>query len=186
MCFLRDKKHPADSFGRLYFVHSRAFSIRRATPADTAGILACLRAAFAPYQSSYTAPAYEDTILKAETLHQRFLFMSIFVAANEQNEIVGTIGCNAVSDQEGHLRGMAVLAEWQGAGIAEGLLQAAEGELRDLGCNRVTLDTTSPLRRAIRFYEKHGYRATGNVVDFFGMPLFEYAKPLRRRAPSIE
>jgi len=42
----------------------------------------------------------------------------------------------------------------------------------------VTLDTTRPLERAIRFYERCGYRATGVVRDFFGMPLFEYAKDL--------
>jgi predicted N-acetyltransferase YhbS len=165
-------------------VHSRSFSIRRATPADSTGILACLRAAFAPYEQSYTALAYEDTILKAETLHQRFQFMSIFVAVSERNEIVGTIGCNATGHGEGHLRGMAALPAWQGARMAEGLLQSAEDELRSLGCERITLDTTAPLQRAIRFYEKHGYRATGKVVDFFGMPLYEYAKPLR--GPSRE
>jgi ribosomal protein S18 acetylase RimI-like enzyme len=104
--------------------------------------------------------------------------MSIFVAVSERNEIVGTIGCNAVGNGEGHLRGMAVLSAWQGAGIAEGLLQSAEDELRALGCERVTLDTTAPLQRAIGFYEKHGYRATGKVVGFFGMPLYEYAKLL--------
>ena len=42
----------------------------------------------------------------------------------------------------------------------------------------MTLDTTRPLECAIRFYERCGYRATGVVRDFFGMPLFEYAKDL--------
>jgi len=31
----------------------------------------------------------------------------------------------------------------------------------------------------MRFYEKHGYRRSGKVSDFFGMPLVEYAKPLQ-------
>jgi GNAT superfamily N-acetyltransferase len=156
-----------------------SFTIRRAAPADSAGILACLRAAFQPYQTSYTPSGYEDTILTAETLRGRFQFMSIFIAVNEAGKIIGTIGCNRVGSEDGHLRGMAVLAEWQGAGIADSLLESAENELRVLGCKRVTLDTTAPLRRAIRFYEKHGYRPTGNVADFFGMPLYEYAKSLR-------
>lgn len=26
------------------------------------------------------------------------------------------------------------------------------------------------------FYEKHGYRRSGTIRDFFGMPLFEYVK----------
>lgn len=28
----------------------------------------------------------------------------------------------------------------------------------------------------VRFYEKHGFAASGRVADFFGMPLFEYTK----------
>ena len=31
---------------------------------------------------------------------------------------------------------------------------------------------------AIRFYERNGYVASGRVGDFFGMPLYEYLKPL--------
>jgi len=42
----------------------------------------------------------------------------------------------------------------------------------------VTLDTTAPLAHAIHFYEINGYSATGRIGDFFGMPLYEYAKPL--------
>jgi hypothetical protein len=40
------------------------------------------------------------------------------------------------------------------------------------------LDTTEPLQRAMGFYEKHGYRRSGKVSDFFGMPLVEYQKVL--------
>jgi hypothetical protein len=35
-----------------------------------------------------------------------------------------------------------------------------------------------PLQRAIAFYEHRGFRRTGQVRDFFGMPLFEFAMPL--------
>jgi ribosomal protein S18 acetylase RimI-like enzyme len=102
--------------------------------------------------------------------------MCVFVAVAGE-DIVGTIGCK-IDGREGHLRGMAVLPEWQGEGVALGLLRAAEGELQARGCDHVTLDTTEPLRRAVRFYEKHGFKATGRVSDFFGMKLFEYSKPL--------
>jgi GNAT superfamily N-acetyltransferase len=116
--------------------------------------------------------------LAEETLADRLQTMSIFVAINDAGEIIGTIGCNVVDDKEGHLRGMAVLPDWQGGGVADQLLKSAEAELRRLGCKRVTLDTTEPLRRAVRFYERNDYRATGKVTDFFGMPLYEYAKIL--------
>ena len=105
--------------------------------------------------------------------------MAIFVARGPSGAIVGTIGCNRAHVDEGHIRGMAVLDDWQGRGVAQQLLEAAESELRTLGCRRMTLDTTEPLQRAISFYKKNGYQATGKVSDFFAMPLFEYAKDLR-------
>ncbi len=30
----------------------------------------------------------------------------------------------------------------------------------------------------MRFYRRNGLVPTGGVTDFFGMPLYEYAKPL--------
>ena len=140
------------------------------------GILACLAAAFAPYRERYTAEAYRDTVLTADTVAERLREMCVWVAVVEET-IAGTIGCRA-NGAEGHLRGMAVLPEWQGRGLAVALLQMAEGELRRSGCRRVTLDTTEPLERAARFYERHGYAASVRVADFFGMRLVEYGKGL--------
>ena len=73
---------------------------------------------------------------------------------------------------------MAVLPGWQGRGVAEALLLAAESELASRKCVCITLDTTEPLARAMHFYEKHGYRRSGKVTDFFGMRLHEYRKTL--------
>jgi ribosomal protein S18 acetylase RimI-like enzyme len=154
------------------------FQLRKATVADAGAILACLAAAFEEYRSQYTPPAFADTILDADTIQVRMRRMRVFVAESG-GEIVGTIGCSA-NRIEGHIRGMAILPDRQGSGVAGALLHAAEVELFNNGCSYVALDTTQPLARAIRFYEKHGYRATGRVCDFFGMPLYEYSKSLRK------
>ncbi len=77
------------------------------------------------------------------------------------------------------IRGMAVRPNWQGAGVAAELLRRVESELCDRKCARISLDTTEPLERAMRFYEKNGFHRTGRVADFFGMLLFEYAKTLQ-------
>jgi RimJ/RimL family protein N-acetyltransferase len=154
------------------------FSVRRATTEDSAAVLDCLRAAFEPYRAQYTPAAFEDTVLTPATVCERFSTMVVFVAETSGGEIVGTVACNVVREGEGHLRGMAVRPSWQGRGVAEELLTAAEAELRRGRCRRVSLDTTRPLGRAVRFYEAHGYHATGKVGDFFGMELFEYVKAL--------
>lgn len=150
--------------------------VRNARAEDSEGISRCLAAAFEPYRASYTAGGFADTVLTAEKVQERIAAMSLFVAVDEVGDVVGTIGCSVVSDDEGHVRGMAVDPRYQGGGIADQLLQAVEAELRDRGCTRVSLDTTAPLERAVRFYERNGFRASGKVSDFFGMPLFEYVK----------
>jgi GNAT superfamily N-acetyltransferase len=157
---------------------SRSFSIRDATPSDGLGILACLHAAFENYRDSYTPAAFEDTVLTSETVPRRLEELCVFVAIDQKGQVVGTIGCNADANGEGHIRGMAVLPNWHGTGVATQLLETAESFLRQSRCTRVSLDTTAPLVRAIRFYERNGFRPSGRVTDFFGMPLFEYVKAL--------
>ncbi|HKR66471.1 MAG TPA: GNAT family N-acetyltransferase [Thermoanaerobaculia bacterium] len=149
------------------------FGIRRATSADIEPILACLAEAFEPYRTRYTSGGYADTVLTREMLAARMQSMAIFVGVTRAGEVVGTIAA-----RDGHLRGMAVRESSQGRGVARALLEIAEAHLRSEGATRVTLDTTEPLERARAFYAKHGYRATGIVSDFFGMPLHELAKSL--------
>jgi GNAT superfamily N-acetyltransferase len=155
-------------------------TIRKALLSDAEGILACLREAFEPYRELYTREGFLDTVLTTETILTRISMMTIFVAINGVSEIIGTVACSVVTPEEGHLRGMAVRPAWQGHGISQQLLDAAEAELRGYNCLRITLDTTEPLKRAIGFYEKNGFRPTGKIADFFEMPLFEYEKVLRR------
>jgi len=104
--------------------------------------------------------------------------MVVLVAESPSGAILGTITGAPVVPPGGHLRGMAVRPAAQGTGVAEELLRAALEALRARGCQRVTLDTTMPLTRAARFYERHGFRKTGRVTDFFGMPLVEYARSI--------
>ena len=158
----------------------QSISIRKATPDDAPGILECLRLAFEPYRESYTPWAFEDTVMTPSTIRHRLTRMSVFVAVTEAGQISGTIGCAAAPEGEGHIRGMAVHPACAGNGVARLLLEAVEAELGQRGCTRVTLDTTQPLERAIRFYVRNGFQSTGVVRDFFGMPLFEYAKDLRQ------
>jgi ribosomal protein S18 acetylase RimI-like enzyme len=162
---------------------SSVTTIRKAQPQDAPAIAECLASAFAPFRSQYTTGAFTDTVLNAEGVLHRMTHMIIHVAVSAGGEIVGTVA-TAVVDHIGHLRGMAVRPQWQGHAIAEQLLSEAEDDMRAAECSRVTLDTTAPLERAIRFYQRHGYVPTGRVTDFFGMPLHEYDK--RLQLPGIQ
>ncbi len=158
---------------------NQAISIRPATDGHAAGVLECLRAAFEPYQTAYTAAAYEDTVLTRESLLRRLDEMTVLVAVDRSDRVIGTIAYKVSGDGEGHVRGMAVVPGCQGSGIADQLLERAEAEMSQRDCSRITLDTTEPLEPAMRFYQRHGYRPSGRTQDFFGMPLIEYLKFLK-------
>jgi ribosomal protein S18 acetylase RimI-like enzyme len=154
----------------------KILELRPARPEDAEEIAACLRAAFEPFRSQYTADAYRDTVPSLDAIRHRIGNMKVYTVSRD-GKIIGTLAASA-SNGDGHLRGMAVHPDWQGHGIADQLLAKAENDLHAAGCTRITLDTTLLLQRAIRFYEKSGYAPSGRITDFFGIPLHEYAKAL--------
>lgn len=159
---------------------SIAVTVRRAHEDDAVRISACLEAAFAPYRPQYTCLAFEDTVPGPREISERMRTMTLYVAGVPNCDVVATVG-SSTNGKEGHLRGMAVLPAWQGHFIADHLLRSVEEDLMEAGCERLTLDTTLPLERAIRFYERNGFLRTGRVTDFYGMPLHEFVKRLPGR-----
>jgi ribosomal protein S18 acetylase RimI-like enzyme len=163
---------------------SEDFLIRKAELDDCAQILECLALAFAPYRQSYTPGAFADTVLGRQTLRQRLVEMTVLVGIAPQNRLVATVGYKLQDNGEAHIRGMAIHPAWQGRSAAHRLLWRVESDVRALGCRAMTLDTTAVLGRAIRFYEKNGFRPTGEVGTFFGMDLFAYRKELAGICPE--
>jgi ribosomal protein S18 acetylase RimI-like enzyme len=162
-----------------------SISIRKAVATDSQAILECLQEAFAPYRSMYTPGAYRDTVVGPEELENRMATMCVFVATSLAGEVVGTVACYLVGPEEGHIRGMAVRPAWHGVEVAGELIRSVETELRNRGCTRISLDATLPLLRAMRFYEKHGFRRSGRVTDFFGMEMVEFVKTLPPEPPAL-
>jgi len=152
----------------------KAVRIRAATASDLPGVLACLRSAFAPYAPKYTASAYRATVLTLPLARRRLRSMRVLVATDPSGTIVGTVSIQYVSTRHAHLRGMAVVAARQGTGVATLLLRAAIDRSRRYGARRITLETTLPLRRAARFYRRHGFERTGRIRDWAGMSLIEF------------
>ena len=148
--------------------------IRPAGLADAPAIASCLAAAFECYRNAYSPAAFADTVPDSEQIALRIQKMRVLIAVNSK-KVVGTISA-LINEDHGHLRGMAVLPNFQGSGIASKLLAEIEHWLRSQRCHEVTLDTTEPLTVAMKFYERHGYRRSGKISDFFGMPLIGYVK----------
>src|SRR5262245_38662197 len=139
-----------------------SFTVRPAALPDAEAIHRCLLTAFEPYRRTYTSGAFGDTVPDVDGIQERIRTMSVFVA-DASGEIIGTISGHDAGDGSAHIRGMAVLPEWHGQGVAAALLTEVESGLRRLGCSRVNLHTTRPLERAAHFYEKQGFVRTGEV-----------------------
>jgi GNAT superfamily N-acetyltransferase/uncharacterized protein YndB with AHSA1/START domain len=152
-----------------------AVHIRPCEVADVDAMHDCLAAAFATYRPLYTPAMYADTVPDVDGLRARLTAMAGLVACTDHGRVVGTL-FYAVEGVDGHLRGMAVLPAFQGTDAAAQLIATAEHALAAQGCRRVTLDTTEPLTRAIRFYERRCYRPTGRRHEDAGMVLIEYVK----------
>lgn len=157
---------------------AETFHIRKAGEEDAPAILECLERTFAPYRESYTSVAFAETVLTNETLCRRLREMTVLVAVGETGRLLGTVAYRVDESGEGHIRGMAVLPDWHGSGVADRLLDQAESDLRGLGCKVVKLETARALQRAMRFYEKRGFRPTGGTNAFFGMDLIPYRKEI--------
>ena len=92
------------------------------------------------------------------------------------SEIVGTVGAVLTADHL-YVRGMAVLPVARGKRAGDLLLEEIERFARLNNGSRLVLSTTPFLVRAIRLYQRHGFRRTGEgVQDLFGTPLFTMQK----------
>jgi ribosomal protein S18 acetylase RimI-like enzyme len=149
---------------------------------DTAAIASVLYQSFAEYKPLYTDEAFAATAATSDQIQQRMSEGPVWVAL--QNEtIVGTV--SAVS--KGHdlyIRGMAILPIARGQGIGELLLNEIESFARRQSYQRLLLSTTPFLTRAIRLYERTGFRRSSEGPhDLFGTPLFSMVKVLQ---PSVQ
>jgi N-acetylglutamate synthase-like GNAT family acetyltransferase len=153
------------------------YIIRKAEKSDAKGIHEVILAAFEEYRYYYSPEGFADTVMSEEVTEERIKNMVIYIAIDQNGEIIGTIGWKKVNKREGHIRGMAVHPRMQGKeSPANDLLIMVEEDARSQGCTFLTLDTTEVLERAQNFYGKNGFTKTGKTGDFFGVTIFEFKK----------
>ena len=151
--------------------------IRIADSGEAGAIAAVLYEAFREFEPLYTAEGFAATTPKREQILERMSEGPVWVALVD-GEIVGTV--SVVLKREAlYLRGMAVLPRTRGASVGKWLMEQVEQYAVDKGCKRLFLSTTPFLQRAIRLYEKFGFRRTPDGPhDLFGTPLFTMEKTL--------
>ncbi len=149
--------------------------IRLSEPSEAAHISAVLRESFIDYEALYTPQGFAATTPTIEQVLERFKEGAVW-AAVLGSKIVGTVSAVLHADHL-YVRGMAVLPMARGKGAGDLLLEEIERFARRNNRSRLVLSTTPFLVRAIRLYQRHGFRRTGECVqDLFGTPLFSMQK----------
>jgi GNAT superfamily N-acetyltransferase len=157
---------------------ARNVIIRRATSEDATAVAHVLRAAFSEFEPLYTAQGFAATTPGRDSVIERMQEGPTWVAVLD-GLIAGTASAVCQQEQGVYVRGMAVLPEVRGQGIAQSLLLEIESFARQMGCGRLFLSTTPFLYAAIRLYQRCGYAHTaGSNGDLFGTPLLTMAKNL--------
>ena len=151
--------------------------IRLAETGDPPAIASLLFESFVEYESLYTPGGFAATAITGEQIIARMSEGPVWVAMREEEEIVGTVSVVAKAESL-YIRGMAVLPAARGERIGALLLTYVEEFARTEGCSRLFLSTTPFLDRAIRLYERFGFRRTlEGPHELFGTPLFTMEKP---------
>ena len=158
--------------------HYHLINIRTATPGEAEAIAAVLHESFAEYERLYTPEAFAATAPSSDRILSRMSEGPAWVAVRDDGLIVGT-GAAVGKGESLYIRGMAVLPAARGRGVGEALLRHIEGFAAAQGYRRLILSTTPFLDRAIRLYERFGFRrGDEGPHDLFGTPLFSMVKEL--------
>jgi putative acetyltransferase len=72
--------------------------------------------------------------------------------------IVATVGLHRVTNTTCELRKMYSLPSQRGRGLGKTIMEFALSKAKELGYNRVILETASPLKEAIGLYKKYGFK----------------------------
>lgn len=91
----------------------------------------------------------------------------ILVAAFEDDDMLGCCVLSALDPYRMRLRQMAVMANLQRKGIGASLMNFCETLARDRGCKILMMHARDT---AMGFYEKFGYRVTGDPFEEVGLP----------------
>jgi GNAT superfamily N-acetyltransferase len=109
------------------------------------------------HEGHTTDPAELEREIAAETGAELAPPAGVLLLARYDGEPAGTAGVRMLNATTAELKRVFVRADLRGKGGATVLLEAAEEAARDLGAERILLDTRSDLVEARALYARHGY-----------------------------
>jgi ribosomal protein S18 acetylase RimI-like enzyme len=111
----------------------------------------------------------------------------LWVAENEQGEVVGMIGVQIHRDSEGEIRRLRVRQDHRRRGIGARLLETAIKWVQERGCLKVTLDTYMEREPALKLFEKFKFKhsrtrdVSGKSLLYFYLDLYSTDRPPQKK-----
>ena len=82
-----------------------------------------------------------------------------FGVVETETGVVATTGIMRINEATCELRKMYILRDYRGKGLGQYLLEFSINKAKELGYQRMILETASPLKEAIALYKKFGFQA---------------------------
>ncbi|MBM4029701.1 MAG: GNAT family N-acetyltransferase [Planctomycetes bacterium] len=131
--------------------------LRPATNADRQQITTLVYTVLGEYGLT-PDPQYTDADLKDIEQSYRQRGGVFYVLETEDGAIIGSYGLYPMQPGMCELRKMYLRRDYRGRGYGRQMLEEALAQARQLGLGRITLETASVLKEAIRLYESYGFR----------------------------
>lgn len=104
----------------------------------------------------------DDSLNKIE---QSFAGGFFGLIKNEEEEIVGTFGLYKLSETNCEIRKMYLLPQARGNGLGKWMVKFLIEKAKELGFQKIELDTASVLLEAIELYKKMGFKEVETCND---------------------
>ena len=103
------------------------------------------------------------------TTAMHLLHLAVLIVIKVDGEIIGTASLNRKPRRMSHRGefGISLKKAWWGCGAASALTEAVLAFAKENGFEQLNLEVRSGNARAIRLYEKYGFRKLCTFPDFF-------------------
>lgn len=155
-------------------VEHENLTFRKAQIHELNDIHLILSKSFRPYKKDYTKSAFDATVLNPTEIQNRIADQKhdIFVVIQNKH-IIGTVSLLKKGQDQLFIRSMAVHPDYQKRGFGLFILKKISELAKRKNIKTIFLDTYKPLKRAVKFYEKFGFKYTGVTQDLYGVEICE-------------
>lgn len=135
--------------------------IRRFRPEDGGACRALVEAVLPAYGLKVDFSAADADLVDVPKSYEGGAFWVI----EEDGRLVGMGGVRRLAKDRAEVRKMYFLPEIRGKGLGRAMLDAIVAFCRENGIRTLTLETASPLKEAVRLYERYGFKRDDSLLE---------------------